>query len=67
MCEVPEKEVLRRHRVLSIKDRIAILTLYDGGGWTMKELGLMFAVSQPRISQIVNDTYGERTAVQHGD
>ena len=33
--------------------------LYKSGEWTMKELSEQFDVSIPRISQIVNNYYGE--------
>ena len=57
MSDMPVK---RRNRILSLKDRRAIIQLYERGGWTMQQLADLFSVSQPRISQLVNDTYGER-------
>ena len=48
-----------RVRKLSIDDRIAICELYNLGTFTMEKIGEMFGVSQPRVSQIVRDTYGE--------
>jgi len=48
-----------RNRILTMKDRIAIRTLYEEGNWTQQELADMFNVSQPRISMIINDTLGE--------
>ena len=52
-----------RKRKLSLKDRRAIYFLYQSGEWTMKHLASRFGVSQPRICQIVNDSYGELEAV----
>ncbi len=48
-----------RVRKLTIDDRLAICELYNLGTFTMEKLGEMFGVSQPRVSQIVRDTYGE--------
>ena len=48
-----------RVRKLTIDDRLAICELYNLGTFTMEKLAEMFGVSQPRVSQIVRDTYGE--------
>ena len=54
-----------RTRKTDIKTRQAIILLYQNGGWTMRELADKFKVSAPRIHQIVNDTYGEREAIDY--
>lgn len=59
MSQDTQSERKLRHRKLSEKDRIAITELYGLGIHTMTEIAEMFNVSQPRISQIVNDSYGE--------
>lgn len=59
MSQDTQSERKLRHRKLSEKDRIAIAELYGLGIHTMNEIAEMFNVSQPRISQIVNDSYGE--------
>ena len=46
---------MRRTRVLSMRDRLAILQMYKDGLYNQKELAKMYGVSQPRISQILND------------
>ena len=48
-------EMNRRTRVLSMRDRLAILQMYKDGLYNQKELAEMYGVSQPRISQILND------------
>ena len=48
-----------RKRKTGERERIGIAFLYSTGLWTMKELGETFGVSTGRVSQIVNDTYGE--------
>ena len=45
----------RRTRILSMRDRLAILQMYKDGLYNQKELAKMYGVSQPRISQILND------------
>lgn len=42
-----------------MKQRTLICELYETGDWTMRELSEQFSVSIPRISQIVNNYYGE--------
>ncbi len=53
-----------RERKLSLDDRIAICELYNLGTFTMEKIGEMFGVSQPRVSQIVRDTYGEMMQIR---
>ena len=65
MPEMPERRL--RTKVLDPKDRRAIIDLYRSGDWTMKSLAERFGVSQPRISQIVNNTYGEHAALYPSD
>jgi DNA-binding MarR family transcriptional regulator len=48
-----------RVRKLTLKQRNLICELYKSGDWTMKELSEQFDVSIPRVSQIVNNYYGE--------
>lgn len=48
-----------RVRKLTMKQRNLIYDLYKSGEWTMKELSEQFKVSIPRVSQIVNNYYGE--------
>ncbi len=48
-----------RVRKLTLKQRNLICELYKSGDWTMKELSKQFDVSIPRVSQIVNNYYGE--------
>lgn len=48
-----------RVRKLTLKQRTLICNLYESGDWTMKELSEQFKVSIPRVSQIVNNYYGE--------
>lgn len=47
---------MRKHRTkkLSVKDRRAIIMLWDSGEYTQTEIARMFFVSVPRICQIVN-------------
>jgi DNA-directed RNA polymerase sigma subunit (sigma70/sigma32) len=54
-----------RNRKTTLKIRRAIILLYDSGEWTMRELADKFKVSAPRICQIVNDTYGEKEAINY--
>ena len=60
------KAITRKNRTrkLTVEQRIEIITLYKLGNITMCELGILYAVSQPRISQIVNDVYGEFEVVE---
>ncbi len=53
-----------RTRKLTRNVRIAICELYEFGTHTMTEIGIIFGVSQPRISQIVRDTYGEMKQIE---
>jgi len=48
-----------RTRKLTIEQRILIRKLYRETEITMVDLGLKFGISQPRVSQIINDVYGE--------
>ena len=48
-----------RVRKLTLKQRNLICELFKSGEWTMKELSEQFDVSITRISQIVNNYYGE--------
>lgn len=36
-----------------------IVDLYTSGNYTMVSIGEMFGISQPRVSQIVNNVYSE--------
>lgn len=54
------KKVIRRKRILSLKDRQRICLLYESDAFTMTDLAQLFSVTQPRISQIVSNYYGER-------
>lgn len=45
----------RRTRKLSVEERMGISLLYRKGLFSQRELSLVFGVSAPRISQIVND------------
>ena len=48
-----------RTRILTIDDRRLIVRLVKNEGIPQKKCAEMFNVSQARISQIVNDYYGE--------
>lgn len=48
-----------RTRILTIDDRRLIVRLVKNEGIPQKKCAEMFSVSQARISQIVNDYYGE--------
>ena len=48
-----------RTRILTIDDRRLIVRLVKNEGIPQKKCDEMFSVSQARISQIVNDYYGE--------
>lgn len=48
-----------RTRKMNIEQRLELIRLYQTGNFTMVELGLKYGISQPRVSQIVNDVYGE--------
>lgn len=47
-----------RTRKLTVEARKIIIRLH-GEGWSGRELSEAFGVSRPRISQIINDYYGE--------
>ena len=53
-----------RTKKLQPKSRLFIIQAYATGNYTMAELAGMFAVSQGRICQIVNDTYKERESLE---
>lgn len=53
-----------RNRKLTVQDRIAICNLYESRTHTMEQIGEIFGVTQPRISQIVNDVYGEMSQIR---
>ncbi len=48
-------EVLPRVRKTTVKDRKAIVSLYETGEWTYKELSIKFSISIPRVCQIVKE------------
>jgi DNA-directed RNA polymerase specialized sigma subunit len=48
-----------RTRKLTIEQRIELVKLYHSGDFTMVELGRRYGISQPRVSQIVNNVYNE--------
>lgn len=53
-----------RTRKLTFEQRILIRKLYRTTEITMVDLGLQFGISQPRVSQIINDVYGEFGVVE---
>lgn len=53
-----------RTRKLTVEQRIEIRRLYSLDCFTMVKLADMFDISQPRVSQIVNDVYGEFGVVE---
>ncbi len=53
-----------RTRKLTVKQRLELIRLYRTGDITMVKLGLKYGISQPRVSQIVNDVYGEFGVVE---
>ena len=53
-----------RKRKLTPKQRMDIIELYDSRLLTMLEISKIYEVSQPRISQIINNNYGERDALE---
>ena len=64
MGQITPSDRKLRNRKLTISDRIAICEIYNLGIYTMTEIGNIFSVSQPRISQIVRDTYGEMMQIR---
>ena len=52
-----------RRRKTDSRDRLSIAWLYSTGMWKQYELAELFGVSTGRISQIINDTYGEMESV----
>ena len=54
-----------RTRKTTARDRGSIMLLYSTGWWSMRDLGALFNITSGRVSQIVNDTYGEAGAVAH--
>ena len=54
-----------RVRKTTARDRNAIILLYETGLWTMQEIADKWNVTQPRVSQIIHDTYNEKGAVQN--
>ena len=54
-----EKIRLNRVRKLTLEQRRMICDLYESGNYTMVAIAEMFGISQPRISQIVNNVYLE--------
>jgi DNA-binding MarR family transcriptional regulator len=53
-----------RTRKLTVEQRILIRKLYRETEITMVDLGSRFGISQPRVSQIINDVYGEFGVVE---
>ena len=54
-----EKIRLNRVRKLTLEQRRMICDLYGSGNYTMVSIAEMFGISQPRVSQIVNNVYLE--------
>tara|TARA_R100000664_G_C2713189_1_gene109220 strand:- start:188 stop:376 length:189 start_codon:yes stop_codon:yes gene_type:complete len=54
-----EKIRLNRVRKLTLEQRRMICDLYESGNYTMVAIAEMFGISQPRVSQIVNNVYLE--------
>ena len=54
-----EKIRLNRVRKLTLEQRRMICDLYASGNYTMVAIAEMFDISQPRVSQIVNNVYLE--------
>tara|TARA_R100001086_G_C11732181_1_gene230023 strand:- start:285 stop:485 length:201 start_codon:yes stop_codon:yes gene_type:complete len=54
-----EKIRFNRVRKLTLEQRKMICDLYESGNYTMVAIAEMFGISQPRVSQIVNNTYSE--------
>ena len=54
-----EKIRLNRVRKLTLEQRRMICDLYASGNYTMVSIAEMFGISQPRVSQIVNNVYLE--------
>jgi len=44
---------------LTLEQRRMICDLYESGNYTMVSIAKMFGISQPRVSQIVNNVYLE--------
>ena len=53
-----------RTRKLNIEQRIELVKLYKTGNYTMVQLGLIYAISQPRVSQLVNNVYNEFQVIE---
>ncbi len=45
---------------LGDKKKRALLQMYETGVWTQAELAELFNCSPGRVSQLVNDVYGEK-------
>ena len=54
-----DKIRLNRVRKLTLEQRRMIVDLYESGNYTMVSIAEMFGISQPRVSQIVNNIYFE--------
>jgi len=54
-----DKVRLNRVRKLTLEKRRMICDLYKSGNYTMVAIAEMFDISQPRVSQIVNNVYLE--------
>lgn len=54
-----DKIRLNRVRKLTLEHRRMIVDLYESGNYTMIAIAEMFGISQPRVSQIVNNVYSE--------
>tara|TARA_R100000900_G_scaffold1326_2_gene2829 strand:- start:1792 stop:1992 length:201 start_codon:yes stop_codon:yes gene_type:complete len=54
-----EKIRFNRVRKLTLEQRKMICDLYESRNYTMVAIAEMFGISQPRVSQIVNNTYSE--------
>ena len=53
-----------RTRKLTVEQRFELVKLYQSGDFTMVELGKRYGISQPRVSQIVNNVYNELEVVE---
>ncbi len=56
-----------RYKRLSKKQKRAILEMYESGVWKQAELAELFNCSPGRVSQLVNDVYGERVRLCEHD
>lgn len=48
-----------RTRKTTSRQRRAVCLLYATDEWTMNDIGILFGITQGRVSQIVTNYYGE--------